>query len=239
MAFPAVVNTATTSGTTAVTSAVINLPASIVAGNLLVAIHRSAAAGAHGWPAGWTELADSTGDPTDDNTSIAWRKADGAEGATVTVTQGSSKFASLVYQISGAADPTIQPPEISTEAVASSASPNPTTCTPTGGAKDYLWLWLGGWGGEQTSPPASTPTNYTNALGADSGVASTPATNVRVASARRELNAASEDPPLWTISVIDSWIAWTMAVHPVAAGAAVLPPKPTIVTQAPARAASW
>ena len=237
MAFPTVVNTATTDGTTATASAVINLPASIVAGNLLVALHRSSSAGAHGWPAGWNVLADSTGDASANNTSIAWRKADGAEGATVTVTQGSSKFASLVYQISGAADPLVRPPQISFEATGTSTLPDPGGLSPTGGAKDYLYLWLGGWEGEQTSPPASNPTNYTNPIGANSGTAGVVTTNVRVASARRNLNASSENPSSWTISASDDWTAWAMAVHP--ADPIIPPPPPSISLQAVHRAASW
>lgn len=39
-------------------------------------------------------------------------------------------------------------------------------------------------------------------------------TNSRCAGASRQLNAASEDPPSWTISVSDNWSAWTIAVFP-------------------------
>ena len=214
MAFPVVEATATT-GRVAETTSPVSYPATVSPGALIVAIARVAVAGAIGWPTDWTELVEDSSDASDDVTAIAWHAAVGTEdGTTFNVTHGNGKSAYIVYSITGALDPAAQPPQISAVAVGTSASPDPAALTPTGGAKDYLWLWLGGWEGEQTSPPAGTPTNYTDALGASTGTAGVVATNCRVASARRELNAASEDPPLWTISVSDDWTAWTMAIHP-------------------------
>ncbi len=239
MAFPAVQTTATTNGTTATASATVNLPAGIVAGDLLLVLHRCAVAGALGFPIGWTELKDASVDAADDQQGLAYRQADGSEGASITVTQGNGKFASIAYRISGAEDPATQAPEVSADATGASTIPDPATLTPTGGAKDYLWLLLGGWEGEQTSPPAGNPTNYANPLGADSGIAAAITTNCRVASAGRSLNAASEDPPSWTISVSDDWTAWTLAIHP---ATAVLNPAflhRTRYRQAVARSANW
>lgn len=233
--FPLVITTTPTLGTTATASAAVSLPGGIRAGDLLVGIHRSSGAGAHGWPAGYNELADSTGDASANNTTIVWRKADGSEGATATVTQGNSKFASLVHLIRWTADPAVQPPEISTEVTGTSVSPDPGTCTPTGGAKDYLWLWLGGWENEQTSPPTGQPSGYSGPAGADSGTAGVVTTNCRVASAWRTNNASSENPGVWTISVSDDWTAWTMAVHP----AGTPPPGPSITLRAVPHAANW
>jgi hypothetical protein len=218
VAFPEIVTTNTTNGTTAGTSVTVNLPGGLVAGNLLVSIHRAAGAGAIGWPTGWVELVESTADASDDVTAIAWKAVNGTEGATMTVTQGSQKFANICLQISGAYDPGQQPPQISTAATGTSTTPDPTLLTPTGGSKDYMWLWLGGWEGEQTSPPASNPSGYLGGQGADSGTASTAPTNCRVARAVRFETTASQDPGSWTISVSDDWTAWVMAVHPVPPG---------------------
>jgi hypothetical protein len=215
VAFPAVVNTNTTRGTTASATPVVNLPASIVAGRTLVVLFRCAVAGAIGWPDGnWIELFDASSDGADDQMACAYRKATGSEGASITLSCTSGKFAAIAYQISGAADPAVTPPQLSTVAFGASAEPDPTTCTPTGGAKDYLWLWLGGWEGEQTSPPAGDPANFTGAIGADSGTASTPGTNCRVAGSTRQLNAASLDAGLWTIDPTEDWTAYLMAIHP-------------------------
>ena len=215
MAFPAIGNTNTTNGTTATTTPVVNLPTGIVAGNLLLVLIRVAVAGAIGWPGGWTELFDDASDASDDQTAMAWRKADGTEGATITLSSGNGKFAALSWRITGAEDPTVQPPQFATLAVGTSVNPNPGLLTPTGGAKDYLWLAVGGWEGEQTSPPGTFPANYTlNQIGANSGAAAAITTNCRVAGAGQQLNAASEDPGTYTISVSDDWTATTVAIHP-------------------------
>ncbi len=214
MASPSVVNSATTDGTSADSTPTINLPGSIVSGNTLVALFRSAAGGAIGFPAGWTELVDASADGADDQMAVAWRKADGTEGSTIDLTSGNGKFAAIVWQISGATDPTITAPEISTVATGTDDAPDPSTVTPTGGSKDYLFLWLGGWEGKQTSPPSGNPTNYSGPLGASSGGPGSAASNCRVAGAHRELTAASEDPGSWTISASDDWSAYALAVHP-------------------------
>ena len=217
MAFPTVTGTNTTNGTAAVTSAAVNLPATVNAGDTLIVFHRSAVSGAHAYPGGWTEFFD-IGTP--DQTSAAWKKADGTEGGTqITVTQASGKFASVAYSIGNAADPTVTAPQASTGTSGNSANPDPGTVTPTGGADDYLWLTFMGVEGEQTSPP-TYPTNYTESqTAADSGAGGAITTNVRVAGAKRtDLNAASENPGTFTISAADDWRAFTIAVHPSTGG---------------------
>ena len=232
MAFPSISSTATTNGTAESATPVVNLPASIVAGNTLVVVIRVRVDGVIGWPAGWTELLEVFSDASDDRMAWGWRKADGAEGATITLSSGNGKFAAIAWNIAGAADPTVTPPQLSgTLGTGTSTAPDPPSCTPTGGAKDYLWLWTGGWEGEQTSPPASNPTNYTlNVIGANSGTAGAVTTNCRVAGAGRQLNAASEDPGSWTISASDNWMAIAVVVHP---AAAVNPQGDLAVTEAP------
>ncbi|MGH2373010.1 MAG: hypothetical protein ACRDIC_05970 [bacterium] len=222
MAFPSVEGTATTNGTAAATSHAVTLPATVSTGSTLIVVARAAVAGAIDWPAGWTEVFENSADASDDTTAWAWKLADGTEdGTTISVTHGNGKAAFIAYSITGAEDPTIQAPESGTPATGTSTIPDPSATTPTGGAKDYLWIWAGGWEGEQTSPPVGNPTNYSSPLGANSGTASAVATNCRVATATRTNNAASEDPGTWTISVSDDWTAWTIAVHPA-------PPPPAV-----------
>ena len=224
MAFAVIAATNTTNGTGATASAVVNLPTGIVSGNLLLVFHRNAVGtNAHAVSGGgWTNLFNDNSDASDDRISLWYRQADGTEGTTITITQTSSKFASLSWRITGHENPATQAPQFATLVTGTSILPDPGSLSPTGGAKDYLWLWMGGWEGEQTSPPASTPTNYANAIGADSGTGGAIATNCRVASADRALNAASEDPGSWTISVSDDWTATVVAIHPSSAPPEVL-----------------
>jgi hypothetical protein len=210
--FPVVKGSAVTLGTTATAAPVINLPSALRSDTILVAMIRVAVAGVIGWPAGWNELVDASPDGADDQIGIAWKQTLGTEGATATLSCTSAKFSALVWEIYGAS--ISQPPQLSTVAIGTDAAPNPTTVTPTGGSKDYLILWLGSWEGEQTSPPAAGPTNYSGLIGADSGTAGVVTTNTRVASAWREVTGSSEDPGSLTISVADDWAAYAMAIHP-------------------------
>jgi hypothetical protein len=225
VAFPTVVNTATTSVSTATTTPAYNLPTPVQIGDLLVVWARCAV-GTTGitFPAGWTErfvLASQTADASDDATQLAWKMADGTEGATVSCTTTSSKGAAIAYQLRGARNPATVGSWTS-GAVGTSTTPDPGSSTPTvTGAEsshqstDYLWLWFGGWEGEQTPvPPTGNPTNYTNPIGASSGTGGAVATNCQVASARRENSTATEDPPSWTISASDDWMAYTVAIAP-------------------------
>lgn len=111
------------------------------------------------------------------------------------------------------------PPEIGTAATGASTLPNPPTLTPSWGAADTLWLVVAGASGAVTA--SAYPTNYTD--GNDDATSS--GTAASIASARRALNAATEDPGTFTISASTNWVAQTLAVRP-AAGAAV-PAAPT------------
>jgi len=218
MAFPTDAARLNTNGTSAATNKVCSLIGSgggnPVSGDLLVLILRSAAADTHTTPTNWTQLVlNNADDASLDVTSVWYKVADGAEGATVTVTCTTSlKFTAICWAITGHDSATA--PVISAAATSTNNAPDPPSLTPAGGAKDFLWLWIGGWEGEQTSPPTGNPTNYSNPIGADSGTAGATSTNCRCAGASRQLNAASENPPSWLISVSEDWTAWTLAIYP-------------------------
>jgi hypothetical protein len=211
MAFPTVRSTAVTNGTAATSTPTINLPATVSAGDILIVLIRQDNEEGYTWPAGWTALdpLPDTSDGSDDQTSCRWKTATGSEGGTtiqLSRTQ-SNKFAALSYAIAGA-----NHIEAGGLTVGASTAPNALTFAPSGGTQDYLWLNMGAWEGEQTSPPAATPTNYSNVIGANSGTAGAVTTNCRVASCRRTTTAASEDASAWTISASDNWTAFTIAL---------------------------
>lgn len=218
MAFPLVQTTATTNGTTAATSLVLNMPSGIVADDLLVMFLRAAVEGTgFTFPAGWTKLFDDTSDASNDETCVAWRKADGTEGATITVTtSASTKFASLAYRIKDTANPTTTPPEFATLSTGFDSFLPMNALSPTGGIQDYLFLAMGAWEGEQTSPPTIGPTSYTDIFGADSGITGNVDTNCRVASARRQNRTATEASQgiAWKISTADDFTTTNIAIFP-------------------------
>lgn len=244
MASPSIVTTNTTNGTSASTTPVLNLPGgTVTAGNTLIVAVRLATGTLGTWPGSWNEFFRDSSDASDDTTAIAWKKADGTEsGTTITMGSGTSaKFAAISWNINGADDPSTRAPEVSTAAVGTTTDLNPTTVTPTGGSKDYLFLYVGACDGEPvTWPPTGTPANYVTSIGASSGTAGVTTTNVRVCSASRQLTASSEDAGTWTMSSAPAqgWTAVTVAVHPTPP-AATLPPLPTVKLDAVHRSFSW
>jgi hypothetical protein len=147
VASPAIVNSIETVVITESTTHVHSLPSGRVNGNLLVNIVSKGKAVTFNALAGWTEIVDESAVA---GIAILVRQIDGTEAGTITLTSSAiSRSASICYQISGAADPATQLPELSTVATGSSVNPNATTVTPTGGSKDYLWISLFGRDGEE------------------------------------------------------------------------------------------
>jgi hypothetical protein len=218
MAFPVVVTTNESATPTASTTHIVNLPGSLVAGNLILILcdkGTPAVTATFNALAGWDVLLDEN---IASGLAMWYRVSDGAEGATVTFTSSVAiRDACTSYQISGAINPATQAPQLSTVATAASANPNATTCTPTGGAKDYLWITMFGQVGEQADDDTlvtAVPTNYGGTeLEKTCGVAGTNLGGM-IASAHRTNNAASEDAGAWTSSDTGTWRAYTIAIHP-------------------------
>lgn len=155
-----------------------------------------------------------------------WKILDGSEGGGMEVTMPvkAEKGAWIAWNIRGY-DPA-QPPEWATWVTGTSTTPAPGNCTPTGGAKDYLWI-AGCWQtGEEDDDDtwATAPIGYGNLTQCSSGTDSFPASNCQVAAAEREWNAASEDPGVFTLTQSLFWEAVTIAIHPGTGGPPVDPP---------------
>lgn len=212
MAFPTIVTETSSANNTNQNNQVISLPASLVSGNLLVVALSLDGLNSVTWPAGWTEIIDANRSGV--TASVAWRRIDGSEGATITVTvdaSASEMSCAKVWQISG--DDTGQAPEAAS-ANNNGATPNPPSLTPTGGAKDYLWLVFA------CLQPGSNvatgfPTGFTN-TGQEAGSAN--ASQSPIAWATLNENTATKDPDAFA-ATSNNWMAVTIAVHPAAAAA--------------------
>ena len=221
MAFPVVGNFSVSSVSTADTSHTVGLPLNIVSGNLLIVNFGFAVTGQTiTWPTGWTQFffAEQTAGSTEGGAG-AYRKADGTEGATITVTTSvSTKSSHGSFRITGHEDPVTQAPEAAT-AIGSNANADPPDETPTGGAKDYLWLAIG----FNMGPTGYSggPANYTlHGTGSSSGGAN--ASNTKTGIASRALNAASENPGAFgggDEGGTSEWVGATVVVHPAGAPA--------------------
>mgnify|MGYP001578964609 CR=1 FL=1 len=219
MAFPIVESSVSSdTGTVDGSSHTVSLPSGIVSGDLLVAMFSTDSVFPGGvtvtWPAGWTEFAAQDANDNLEQLHVAYRLADGTEGASITVTTSSNQMScAVVYRISGALVPATQPPEAASIS-GTSTNPDPPNLTPTGGAKDYLWIAVAGtdnsasvnaFEGYPASYASNQHTDFNNSTG-----------GATIAAATQNLNAASENPGTFTQGS-EQWAAMTIAIHPVAA----------------------
>jgi hypothetical protein len=213
---PTVQATNTSIQNTQTTSHTVALPSGIQPGELLIVIfgYKSGSSNAITWPGGWTQFFQFN-QSTTVGAAAAYRKADGSEGATINVTTSLSRDSTHnSYRIAGAQDPAIQPPQ-SAGVGGNSTAPNPPVLTPTGGAKNYLWIAVET--NNQTAsqiPITAFPLNYSGGIQANGDI-----DNSTTGSAYRQLNAASEDPGAFTIGTAIAWAAGTLVVHPASPGA--------------------
>jgi hypothetical protein len=223
MAFPVVEARAESSVTSPGTSHPVTKPTGTAAGDVWVIFFGHPLACTLDALAGWTELVD-----TNSANGEKWlvRKCDGTEDATVTFTSSAStKSAHLCWRISGAVDLATQAPELSTVATGTSTTPDATTCTPTGGAKDYLWITAAVTAGEEADDDTwggAAPSGFANAIYKTTGTTGIVANNCSAEAADQQLNAASLDAAAWGANAQSlAWRAWTLAIHPPAAGQTV------------------
>lgn len=151
----------------------------------------------------------------------AWHQEDGTEGTTFDITSSASeKWAAIVYSISGAENPSTQPPEATTfDGSTATANPDPPSITPTGGSKDYLFIAGVVQDGEEADDDTwanTPPTSYTPSPPRQKatdlfGVAGT---NVSLCTAERALTAASDNPGTFNCDQSLTYVAATVAVHP-------------------------
>jgi len=221
-AYPVVAATNESTTSTAGTSHIVSLPTGITAGDLLlVCLDKGSTSATVDALAGWTELLD---EASANGLYIAYRKADGSEGSTITLTtSASTRSAEITFRITGAQDPAIQPPEIGTTATGTSATPDPPAAVMTGGSKDYLVIAFAGMAGEEADDDTwgnTPPTNYspTPPLQKTGGTVGTNLGALAIA-AYRQLTASSENPGTFGVDVSAAWRAQTITIHPAPVGA--------------------
>jgi hypothetical protein len=205
MAFPVVQSTITSEEVTEVTSHDVSLPAGVSSGDLVVVYVAVKNNRTVTYPAGWTEILDTNG--TGVSISVAYRRCDGTEGATIIVTSSILDASSHgAYRITGHHATTN--PEVGTTTAGTDQSPDPPSLTPSWGAEDTLWIAFHGAGGDHTT--SAFPASYTDGIQEnDSG------SGISSASARRNLNAASENPGAFSLSSgTIQWRANTIAIRP-------------------------
>lgn len=163
-------------------------------------------------PGGWTDETNHNG------LSHIFRKIlDGSEGGQVLVTLATNQKVSAFAYTFTAFDETT-PLHWAGLNVDTTANPNPPSLNPPGGAVDERWIAFAGYTGSNAQTDnddwATAPTNYTG-LRMKSSVGGTGSSNASLMAAHRELNASSEDPGTFTLTVTSGgfWSAGTIAIH--------------------------
>lgn len=212
MTFPVVAVESGTNFAANVTTHVLNIPAGIVAGELLLILFNKDGSGTASvtTPAsGWNTLIDVTGSGSVNRLYGFYRIATGSEGSTITVTTGSERTAYVSFKIAGWHGVTL--PEFAPQ---TGSSPNPPLLTLAGwGAEDTLWIACSAIDGPvtYTGYPATYPDNR---IAHSSGSSETAPISV----ATRNLNAASDDPGAFSINTARNGATVTIAVRPGSSG---------------------
>lgn len=187
------------------TSHVTSLPSNIVSGDLLLLAFCADEAPTITWPSGWTEIAVVTDGSSAVTAGMAYRVADGSEGATATVTTSTTeKSAHLTWRIKK--DTFTGTPEGTTNS-GTSANPDPPALTPSWGTQDVRWIVLACVDG--TSALQRGSTNYFE-INRDTNNTST---GVSATSQERPLNASTENPGGLTNSSSSAWSTITVGVR--------------------------
>jgi len=219
MAFPIVSDETIEAFASNTTEHLVDMPTTVNSGDLLLVMFTNDAADTVATPTGWTQLFSETRSPSVRHSGY-YKIADGTEGGTTVdfVTSGTETAVAAVYRITSWHGTT--PPEVGTAAEGASVSPDPPNLIPSWGAEDTLWI--AHFGGDDPSGNGTVdaiPTSYTNELDARANDFSSSCLG---GSARRDLNATSDNPGTFTMNNLEGWVANITAVRPAAAAAGSL-----------------
>ncbi len=195
--FPTIAATVETSGLLLAGSRTITLPSGISNGDLCLVFTRGITTDLASIPAGWTSGYFRLGPGGATSGRCIWRKCDGSEGTSlsVTITGAGTGVRCVAVRIAGSSGS----PEFASTTVASAISVDPPNLSPTFGSRKTLWFAAYVMSTYVSGYP---PTNYTDVI-------SNATLSLRVAS--RNLQAASEDPPAITQALGD-YVAGTVAI---------------------------
>ncbi|MGI9028164.1 MAG: hypothetical protein ACR2FM_05000 [Candidatus Saccharimonadales bacterium] len=214
MAFPVFGTQVDTDFAASVTSMAVSLPASISSGDLLLAFSEVRNAGTWTEPSGWTELDAQLGGSSVGELTVHYKIADGTEGTTATWTASAGTTAAWhTVKITGWHGTTV--PEVTKSSGDFSTQPNPPSLTPSWGSADTLWVEVAG----NTATANLTTGGSTGYSGYALNIASSGGAQCNLASAYRQVAAATEDPgEMANAGSIRYWAAMTIGVRPSAGG---------------------
>lgn len=245
--YPVVEEVTEYTGTTAINSHPVDMPATVNEGDLLLILCATDGNRTHVEPSGWDELADASEGFV--SGAAFMRRADGTEGGTtVNVVLGASATDELAAQVYRIRRGTWRDTGTLTDAVTDgtpatgySTTPDPPSVTshsepmvPKGVMGTLVIAW-GSANGSRTV--SSAPTGYTDTVTTD-------ATGATCYSAREELSSAASiegntNPSTFTISASVSWVAHTISVAPNAQSFELRTEEEGVLNVSPEPAGDW
>lgn len=221
--FPCVQSVTSTNSSTSETTVAVNMPATVVADDLLLAFISTSSTGTV-TASGWTRF--DHNDVGGVRGSVFYKVAAGDEGGTTVdfTTTSSATWAALVMRVSQwggtvGTDFDFTGAQFSSS---NSSAPNPPSVTAGWGSDKNLYITTM-LGGKDDATVSSYPTNYddnqtyvSSGAGAGSGA--------EAACSTRNLEASSDDPGTYTLSEAEACHSWTFVVKPGTSGGVCLAP---------------
>lgn len=209
--YPVVLSvTASELGAAAGTSHLVAMPATVSAGDLLIALLAIDGNPSATTPSGWTALANNAPAGNTNSGRIFYKVAAGTEGGTTVdfVTASSVRLMGQVYRIqAGTYQAT---PEAASANNLGSTTPDPPSLSPSWGSASNLWIAFASSDNTVSVSVYPLPNNQTRTANASGGTAF-----ITAMSCSDEQTGSSLDPGTFTISVSRAWAAFTVAVRPV------------------------
>ena len=218
MTFPVVESVTESNYSGNVTSHLMDLPATVGAGNLLLMVFTNWSNTAQTTPSGWTAL-DKQTNGVYVGAGVYARDADGSESGTSVdvVTAAPVKGSGHIYRISGWGGTLADDVDISTVASGTGEVPNSASVTAGWGSDDNLFISIVGSGDDDVTMNSAASGGYGNLI--DTACGGGANASGRSASARLEQASAADDPGNFTLASSEAWLAWTVVVEPAGAAA--------------------
>lgn len=215
MAFPSTSAPTETAFSSASTTHNVSMPATVNKGDLLllaIGIQNIGGSTTFTTPSGWTSLMDRAGSPEYSHLAIFMKVADGTEGGTTVnvATSNSQSAVAQVYRVTRWYG-SLSGVESADSGADGVTTPDPPSLTPSWGALDTLWFaWFTAADDDETV--TAYPSNYSGGSYIVSGAGTN--AGCEIGSARRELNATSDNPGSFTITGPETNVTATVAVRP-------------------------
>ena len=209
--FPQVQFVTETSFAAEPTSHLVQMPAIVDPGDLLVILVSLHQEPPSATPGGWSQLF-LLALGADEFAAYAKDAVGDEDGTTVDVTTTiGASGAAQVYRITNWEGTLVNGVEVGTAVGAQGTTPDPPSLTASWGAENNLWLAVAG-AADDDQAATAYPTNYTNGIDTMSGGGAN--SSAQVYSARRENAIATENPAVFTLATTEAWVANTIVIRP-------------------------